>query len=317
MAEKVAETKESISKEVILKSFRLMCLEKSMTEKYEEHAKLTSKYVHATARGHEAVQIAMGLQLKPKDSISLYYRDDAVLLGMGITPYEMMLQLFTKADDPFSGGRTYYGHPSLNRPDMPKIPHQSSATGMQVIPSTGIAMGLQYREKTGLDKLTEDDNPVVVCSIGDAAMTEGEVSEGMQMAALKKLPILYFVQDNGWDISAFKDEVHVMNAQEYAQGFKTIETRSIDGTDFVESFNTIREVLDTIRRERRPFLIHARVPLLGHHTSGVRMEWYRDDLEESWKRDPYPKFRKLVAEYGLSEKEIEKIENEFNNRQNK
>lgn len=310
MAEKVTEIKENISKEVIVKAFRLMCFEKSMTEIYEENAKLTSKYVHATARGHEAVQIAMGLQLKPKDSISLYYRDDAVLLGMGITPYELMLQLFTKADDPFSGGRTYYGHPSLNRPDMPKIPHQSSATGMQVIPSTGIAMGVQYREKTGLDQPTEDDNPVVVCSIGDAAMTEGEVSEGMQMAALKKLPILYFVQDNGWDISAYKDEVHVMNAQEYAQGFKTIETRSIDGSNFIESYNTIREVLDTIRRERRPFLIHARVPLLGHHTSGVRMEWYRDDLEESWKKDPYPKFRKLIAEYGLSEQEIEKIEND-------
>ena len=310
MGEKVAEIKEKVSKDVIVKAFRLMCLEKSMTEKYEEHAKLTSKYVHATARGHEAVQIALGLQLIPKDSISLYYRDDAVLLGMGITPYEMMLQLFTKADDQFSGGRTYYGHPSLNRPDMPKIPHQSSATGMQVIPSTGIAMGVQYREKTGLDTVTEDDNPVVICSIGDAAMTEGEVSEGMQMAALKKLPILYFVQDNEWDISAFKDEVHVMNAQEYAQGFKTIETRSIDGTNFIESYTIIQEVLNTIRKERRPFLIHARVPLLGHHTSGVRMEWYRDDLEEAWKRDPYPKFRTLMAEYGFSEQEITKIEND-------
>ena len=300
-----------ISTEILLNAFRLMTTVKSLTEKYEANAKLTSKYVHATARGHEAVQIALGLQMTPKDFLSLYYRDDAVLLGLGLTPYELMLQLFCKRDDPFSGGRTYYGHPSLNRPDMPKIPHQSSATGMQAIPSTGIAMGIQYREKTGMDIRNEDDNPIVVCSIGDAAMTEGEVSEALQMAALKGLPILYFVQDNGWDISAFKDEVHTMNAQEYAQGFKRIETRSIDGTDFIQSYETIQEVINIIRRERRPFLIHAEVPLLGHHTSGVRMEWYRDDLEESWARDPYPKMRNLLLERFVTEADLVYIEEEI------
>lgn len=310
---KTVKGKPTISTEILLNAFRLMCTEKALTEKYEANAKLTSKYVHATARGHEAVQIALGLQLTPKDFVSLYYRDDAVLLGMGITPYELMLQLFTKKDDPFSGGRTYYGHPSLNREDMAKIPHQSSATGMQVIPATGVAMGMQYKEKTGLTPLTKDDNPVVVCSIGDAAMTEGEVSEAMQMAALKRLPILYLVQDNGWDISAYKDEVHTMNAQEYAQGFKHIETRSIDGTDFIESYTTIQEVIELIRKERRPFLIHANVPLLGHHTSGVRMEWYRDDLEESWKKDPFPKMKALLLERGESEKALAKIEEDVRN----
>jgi len=299
-----------ISSELLLRAFHLMCVEKALTEKYEANAKLTSKYVHATARGHEAVQIALGLQLTPKDFLSLYYRDDAVLLALGLTPYELMLQLFCKRDDPFSGGRTYYGHPSLKRDDMPKIPHQSSATGMQMIPSTGVAMGIQYREKTGMNEVNETDNPVVVCSIGDAAMTEGEVSEALQMAALKGLPILYLVQDNGWDISAFKDEVHTMNAQEYAQGFKHIETRSIDGTDFVQSYETIKEVLELIRKERRPFLIHAEVPLLGHHTSGVRMEWYRDDLEEAWSKDPFPKMKNLLLEQEVAEAEINKIEEE-------
>jgi 2-oxoisovalerate dehydrogenase E1 component len=302
----------TISTELLLKAFRLMCIEKALTEKYEANAKLTSKYVHATARGHEAVQIALGMQLTPKDFLSLYYRDDAVLLGLGLSPYELMLQLFCKRDDPFSGGRTYYGHPSLKRDDMPKIPHQSSATGMQMIPATGLAMGIQYREKTGMDApaLSYEDNPIVVCSIGDAAMTEGEVSEAMQMAALKRLPILYFVQDNGWDISAYKDEVHTMNAQEYAQGFKHIETRSIDGTNFIESYQTIQEVIGIIRKERRPFLIHAEVPLLGHHTSGVRMEWYRDDLESAWLRDPFPKMRYLLLEYGVTEETLLSIENE-------
>lgn len=313
MATTTLKKSNKIDTDILLRAFRLMSTEKALTEKYEANAKLTSKYVHATARGHEAVQVALGLQLKAKDYLSLYYRDDAVLLGLGITPYELMLQLFTKKDDLFSGGRTYYGHPSLNRDDMPKIPHQSSATGMQVIPSTGVAMGIQYKEKMGLSELTEDDNPIVVCSIGDAAMTEGEVSEALQMAALKRLPILYFVQDNGWDISAYKDEVHTMNAQEYAQGFKHIETRSIDGTNFIESYETIKEVIEIIRKERRPFLIHAEVPLLGHHTSGVRMEWYRDDLEEAWARDPYPKMKALLLERGITETDLVKIEKEVIN----
>ncbi len=109
------------------------------------------------------------------------------------------------------------------------------------------------------------------------------------MAVLKKLPILYLVQDNEWDISAHAREIRAQDATEYAKGFKGLETRTIDGTDFIESYNTIKEVLEIIRKERRPLLIHAKVPLLNHHTSGVRKEWYRDDLEESAKRDPLPR----------------------------
>src|ERR1700752_2473444 len=96
---------------------------------------------------------------------------------MGLEPYELMLQLLAKRDDPFSGGRTYYSHPSLRRDDMPKIPHQSSATGMQAIPTTGIAMGMQYKEKLGIAEDYNGENPVTVCSLGDACITEGEVAE--------------------------------------------------------------------------------------------------------------------------------------------
>ena len=103
-------------------------------------------------KGHEIIQIALALQLKEYDWVSPYYRDDSILLGIGITPYELMLQLLCKKDDPFSGGRTYYSHPSLNRDDMPKIIHQSSATGMQAIPTTGIALGLRYKSKNNLRK---------------------------------------------------------------------------------------------------------------------------------------------------------------------
>lgn len=299
-----------ISTETVLKAFRLMCTARAMSDLYEEHATFTARYVHACSRGHEAVQIALGLQLKSIDYLSAYYRDDSILLSIGMTPYELMLQLMAKRDDPFSGGRTYYSHPSLRRDDMPKIPHQSSATGMQAIPTTGIALGMHYLENQKLVEYAEGEYPVTVCSLGDACVTEGEVSEAFQMAVLKKLPILYFVQDNEWDISAHASEIRTMNAAEYAKGFKGLETRSIDGTDFFQSYNTIKEVLDIIRTERRPFLIHAKVPLLGHHTSGVRREWYRHDLEEAKKKDPLPKFIQQLEEAGFTSDELDAIKKE-------
>jgi 2-oxoisovalerate dehydrogenase E1 component len=218
-----------------------------------------------------------------------------------------MLQLLAKRDDPFSGGRTYYSHPSLRRDDMPKIPHQSSATGMQAIPATGVAMGMQYIEKTGLAS-HDNSAPVTVCSLGDASCTEGEVSEALQMAALRQLPILYFIQDNEWDISAHAREIRSQDMSEFAQGFKGLETRSIDGSDFILSFNIIKDCLETIRTERRPMLLHAKVPLLNHHTSGVRKEWYRDDLDEAAKRDPLPRLRNQLIISGIDADEIRKIE---------
>ncbi|MBS1547853.1 MAG: tungsten formylmethanofuran dehydrogenase, partial [Bacteroidetes bacterium] len=288
-----AENKTSaLSQETLLKAWELMCTAKAMTDLYEEHFKFTSKYVHATSRGHEAIQLALGLQLKPQDFVSPYYRDDSILLGIGMRPYELMLQLMAKRDDPFSGGRSYYCHPSLRRDDMPKIPHQSSATGMQAIPTTGVALGVQYKEKMGIAEDHGADKPVVVCSIGDAAMTEGEVSEALHMAALKQLPIIFLVQDNEWDISATADEIRANDASYYARGFKGLEVRSIDGTDFPLCWSTLNEVIATVRKERRPFLVHAKVPLLNHHTSGVRMNFYRseENLAEHRKRDPQPRF---------------------------
>ncbi len=300
-------TEKDIQINLLLKAFKLMSMAKAMTELFEAKKVVTSKYVHATSRGHEAIQLALGLQLLPQDWVSPYYRDDSILLAIGIKPYELMLQLLAKKDDPFSGGRLYYCHPSLKRDDMPKIPMQSSATGMQAIPSTGVAMGIQYKEDQGLSEEYGEYKPVVVCSFGDASITEGEVAEAFQMAVLKKLPILYLVQDNDWDISATSAEVRAQNAAEYAKGFKGLESRTIDGTDFLHSYNTIDEVLNIIRKERRPFLIHAKVPLLNHHTSGVRKEWYRHELEEAAQRDPYPKLWNQLLENGVEEWMLKQI----------
>ena len=303
-----------ITKELILEAFKNLVTAKAMTQVYEDNFKVVSKYVHATSRGHEVIQTALGMQLMPQDYLFPYYRDDAMLLSIGMTPYELMLQLLAKKDDPFSGGRTYYCHPSLRDDDKPKIPHQSSATGMQAIPATGVAMGFWYKEAEKLSSYKPQDAPVVVCSLGDASVTEGEIAEAFQMAALKQLPILYLVQDNGWDISANAAETRAQNAAQYAAGFHGLEAISIDGTDFEQSYNTIKKVLEKIRTQRRPFLIHAKVPLLNHHTSGVRMEFYRDDLKQARSEDPYPKLLALLLQQGATKAEIQTIESDIESR---
>ena len=293
----------------LIEAYGLMRTAFEMSRLFEEHKKICSKYVHATSRGHEAIQLAASMQLKPQDFLSPYYRDDAMLLGIGLSPYEIMLSMFAKKDDECSGGRHYYGHPSLKRDDMPKIIFQSSSTGMQAIPTTGIAQGIKYKEETGIANYKAGEaNPVVICSLGDGAITEGEVSEAFQMAVLHQYPIIYLIQDNEWDISAKASEIRAMDAPEFARGFKGMEVRSIDGSNFIESYKTLQEVIGIVRKERRPFMVHAKVPLLNHHTSGVRSEWYRHDMEEHKKRDPLPKLKGNLQKINIKEKTILEIE---------
>lgn len=327
---------------------------KVMAETYEANRPVC-KYVHSTSRGHEAIQLATAFQVTPQDYISPYYRDESIILGLGFTPYEQMLQLLAKGDDIFTGGREYYSHPNYRGTDKPTIIHQSSATGMQVIPTTGIAQGIKYKASLELrsfpslhsgihsggisdfdsfnsnydaqpnshykmtsvipdskNPLTGGRGAIVICSLGDASMTEGEVSEALQFAALKQLPIIYLVQDNNWGISVTAAEARAMNAFEFAAGFTGLNRVQVDGSDFEASYAVMKDVCDFVRRERKPYLVHAQVPLLGHHTSGVRKEFYRSD--EDWAKhladDPNPKLRKRLLERGVTEDELVQIEKE-------
>ena len=328
-----------------------MSLVKKMADTYEVNRPIC-KYVHSTSRGHEAIQLATAFQLLPQDYVSPYYRDESMLLGLGFTPFELMLQLLAKGNDVFTGGREYYSHPNYSGGDKPTIIHQSSATGMQVIPTTGIAQGIQYRASfpkplrsrgfsTAQDQLTEDldtresfkfsesskvspptgrgnleeaggGGAIVVCSIGDASITEGEVSEAFQFAVLKQLPIIYLIQDNNWGISVTAEEARSMNAFEFAGGFKGMNRIQVDGSDFEASYEVMKHVCTNVRKERKPWLVHAQVPLLGHHTSGVRKEYYR--TEEDWAKHlehcPTMKLRKKLIEKGISENELLQIEKE-------
>lgn len=309
-----------MDKQLLLRAYRLMMTAKAMAETYEANRPIC-KYVHSTSRGHEAIQLATAFQLKPCDYVSPYYRDESIMLGMGWRPYEMMLQLLAKGEDPFTGGREYYNHPNSRREQLPKIIHQSSATGMQAVPTTGVAQGFQYIEamcaaNEGAFTLSENfkqnthEKPVVVCCFGDGSITEGEVSEAFQFAALKQLPIIYLVEDNDWGISVSSDEARSMNAYEFIAGFKGIERLQVDGSDFEASYACMENAIHFVREHRKPILVHAKVPLLGHHTSGVRKEWYRtdEDLAKHGVNDPGPKLRNRLLQMGVSEEQLNAIE---------
>ncbi|MDE3235126.1 MAG: tungsten formylmethanofuran dehydrogenase [Bacteroidota bacterium] len=301
-----------LNRDTLLRAYQLMVTAKAMCDTYEANRQVC-KYVHSTSRGHEAIQIATGLQLLSCDWVSPYYRDDSTLLAVGFQPYELMLQLLAKRDDPFSAGRSYYCHPNNRVADKPGIIHQSSATGMQAIPTTGLAQGIQYLEQHNLSILKRGDggeNPVVICSMGDGSVTEGEVAEAWQFAVLKQLPIIYLVQDNQWSISASSNEIRSMNAYEYAEGFKGLKRMQVDGSDFMRSYEVMSQAIEYARRERKPVLVHAKVPLLGHHTSGVRREFYRsrEDLLKHGLYDPIPKLRLILTGVGFNEHEINEAE---------
>jgi len=310
-----------ITVDILLKAYRLMCTAAEMAATYERN-RAVCKYVHSTSRGHEAIQLATAMHLQPYDWVSPYYRDESILLGLGFEPYQLMLQLLAKGDDIFTGGREYYSHPNYRGADRPGIIHQSSATGMQAIPATGLAQGIQYLQRIGrleggggegLAGIgSGGEPPIVICSLGDASVTEGEVSEAFQFAVLKRLPIIYLVQDNEWGISVRAEESRVMDAYDYAGGFRGMGRIRIDGTDFAGSWVSMGQVIRAVRGGGGPYVVQANVPLLGHHTSGVRREFYRDqpDLAAHARRDPLPQLKARLLAMRVEEALLQDIEKE-------
>ena len=136
------------------------------------------------------------------------------------------------------------------------------------------------------------------------------MSEAFQFAALHQLPIIYLVQDNDWGISVSSEEARTNNAYEFIQGFKGISAVSIDGSDFEKSFETMNWVVNEVREKRKPYLVHAKVPLLAHHTSGVRKEFYRteEDLAKHAAEDPFYKLKNRLLEIGVVEDHLQFLE---------
>jgi 2-oxoisovalerate dehydrogenase E1 component len=291
---------------ILIRAFRLMATARAMAAVYEQNRSIC-KYVHSVSSGHEAIQLATAFQLESQDFVSPYYRDESLLLGLDFSPEILMRQLLARGNDIFTGGKVYYSHPNFRGGDKPTIIHQSSATGMQAIPATGLAHGIAIKEAAGRIQ----NNPLVLCSFGDASITEGEVSEAFQVAVLKKLPIIYLVQDNEWGISVSSEEARNMDAFYYAGGFAGMERIKIDGSDFEQSYNCMQQIFQWVRKYRSPYLVQARVPLLTHHTSGVRMEAYRSeaDLAKHRTADPLTVIKRQLQKQGITQEYISEIEN--------
>ncbi len=301
-----------ITVDILLSAYRLMCAAKEMAATYENNRSIC-KYVHSTSRGHEAIQLATAAHLLPCDYVSPYYRDESLLLGLGFTPYQLMLQLLAKGEDIFTGGREYYSHPNYRGEDRPGIIHQSSATGMQVIPTTGIAQGIQYLEKIGsglLRKGPQGEAPIVVCSLGDASITEGEVSEAFQFAVLKELPIIYLVQDNGWGISARHEETRRMDAYDYASGFKGMRRLRIDGTDFQDSYEAMGSVIQEMCVSAGVLTWYRPAfPSWDIIPAGLEKNFIATGKNCSCRRSRirFPKLRARLLDLGLEEQQLARI----------
>ncbi|HEX8532453.1 MAG TPA: thiamine pyrophosphate-dependent enzyme, partial [Cytophagales bacterium] len=306
----IINTYTTLTNDTLKRAYHLMCVTREMDRLYGQRPELYGKYPHSTSRGHEAVQIAAGLQLHPYDYAAPYYRDEAMLLALGVPPRTLMLQLLAKGDDPFSGGRNGYGNPVLRSDALPKVPYLGLTAGAHVVPATGIAQGLAYLSAQNLR--SDFDRPVVLCSLGDGALTNGEVAEALQVALLKKLPIVYLVQDNDWARSARADEYRGIDPYEFAGGIKGMRRTRVNGADFVQAYESLQLAIDYVRIERLPIFLHAKCPLIGDFRSDLPADRYRtqENLALHAKDDPIVRLRKYLVIEGETEEALERIDEE-------
>lgn len=296
--------RKDFNKSELLKILRLMLTARSLDNKAMNLLRQGKTFFHIAASGHEAVQLAIGLQLDPKkDWLFPYYRDLGTVLTVGISPEDIFLQTFAKADDPASGGRqlpVHWGSTKFN------LPSQSSPTGTQFLQAVG----------TALASIKKEDNNVSYVSSGEGTTSQGEFHEAVNWASREKLPVLFVIQNNKYAIS-----VHVSDqsggknhsVSEMMSGFHNLYRARIDGTDFFESYEEIQHAIDYIKSGKGPALIEAEVIRLSSHSSSDDQKKYRNnkEIEEESKKCPIEKFSKVLISGGiLNEEEYEKIKNE-------
>ena len=252
---------EGISREDLLRAYRTMLLSRRLDDKEIQLKSQSLIFFQISGAGHEAILTAAGMLLQAGyDWFYPYYRDRALCLALGFTPYEMLLAAVGSKDDPASGGRqmpSHWGHKELH------IVSQSSPTGTQCLQAIGCAeAGRLYervREIEGRQERFKEDE-VTYVSLGDGSTSEGEFWESLSAACLTSLPVLFLVEDNGYAISVPVDvQTPGGDISRLVSSFPGLLVRSIDGTDFPTCYRTLREAIDYIRNRRGPALVHAHV----------------------------------------------------------
>ncbi len=300
----------------LIRLYRTMYLSRKLDDREMQLKRQQKSFFQISGAGHEAVLVAAGLALKPAyDWFYPYYRDRALCLMLGNTPFEMLLQGVGAQDDPASGGRqmpSHWGHKKLN------IVSQSSPTGTQWLQAVGCAeAGVYFNELPEAAKAAKasfEKDEVVYASGGDGTTSQGEFYEAMNTACNRKLPVLFLVEDNGYAISV---PVEIQTAggsiSKLFETFPHLLIVRCDGTDPLESYAALQQAVAHCRQRRGPALVHASVVRPYSHSMSDDERLYRpsQEREEEAQRDPIPRFGLfLIREGVLEEDELEKLEKE-------
>ncbi len=255
------DTGETLGPDALKHAYRVMYLSRKIDDKEIQLKNQSQIFFQISGAGHEAILVAAGLTLRPAyDWFFPYYRDRALCLCLGVTPYEMFLQAVGAASDPASGGRqmpSHWGNRPLN------IVSQGSATGSQCLQAVGCAeAGLLYERLTEIEgratRFQQDE--VVYVSIGDGTTSEGEFWESLNTACTRRLPVVFLVEDNGWAISVpVEVQTPGGSISQLVRLFPNLLVTSCDGTDLADGYRAMREAVAHARARRGPALVHASV----------------------------------------------------------
>ncbi len=314
---------QGLDRETLIRIYRTMFLSRRVDDREIQLKRQNRLFFQISGAGHEAVLAAAGLVLKPAyDWFFPHYRDRALMLMLGVTPYEMLLQGVGAKDDPASGGRqmpSHWGHQDLN------IVTRSSPTGTQFLQATGAAECSYYYEKfpKALDQARKAPmggtvafhrDEVVYVSAGDGTTSEGEFYESLNTASSRRLPLLYLIEDNGYAISVpVEVQTPGGNISRLLTNYPHLQVEECDGTEPLESYAALRRAADYCRARKGPALVHAHVTRPYSHSLSDDEKLYKSEAERSAEaqRDPLPKFAVFLVREGiLDESEIEALEAE-------
>ncbi|MBI1983350.1 MAG: dehydrogenase, partial [Acidobacteria bacterium] len=302
-----------LSREILVGAYRTMFLSRRLDDKEIQLKRLNRAFFQINGVGHEAIGVAAALHLKPGyDWFNPYYRDRAFCLQLGMTPLDMLLGAVGAKSDPNSGGRQMPSHWS-SKPLH--IVSESSPTGTQILRAVGAAEASAYfaavREAAELASSFHADE-VVYVSFGDGASSEGEFWESLNWACLRKLPVMYVVQDNGYAISVPVDmQTAGGSISALVRSFPNLLTIECDGTDFLESHEAAGKAVEHVRRRQGPSLVHAHCIRPYSHSLSDDERLYKSEeiRRQEAKRDPLTKWAKfLLTERLVSEKGLKEIE---------
>jgi len=249
--------------------------------------------------GHEALLLAFARSLRPGyDWFFPYYRDQALVLGLGVTPRDILLQAVGSSEDPNSGGRqmpAHWGDKARN------IVSQTSCTGSQCLPAIGCAEASRYIARRNLTGCAAYGDELTYVSLGEGATSEGEFWESLNTACRLHLPVVYVVEDNGWAISVRASDQAPAPISELVQGFRGLAIYKVDGTDYFACRSLASQATARVRAGEGPCLIHATVTRPYSHSSQDSQSKYRspEDLADEATHDPLARFEGDLAEGGV------------------